>query len=140
MRRDNEGMDVITRTEFDDAMKKVVTKEDLQAALADTKSEIVDVIQGELGRAWLKNKMDIRDELTKAKLEILSVNKKNIADAVAPVTTRLDELTTGQAALGKRVDVFGESLKKISANMEKLAHSVEETLQHHEDRLNRAGL
>lgn len=121
MREDNDDMDVITRTEFDEAMKRVVTKDELYAALADTKLEIVDAIKSEWGRASLRNKMDFGEELRKVKQEILSVNKKNIADAIAP-------LAAGQIVINQRLDSFGEDLKKIRANLEQHTQTLTERL------------
>lgn len=159
MRGDHEDMDVITRTEFEDAMKNVVTKEDLaeasadsknaivaavSASIADAKSDIFDGVDRRLSKAWIDDGATAARRITEAKLEIMSVNKKNIADAIAPVMSRIEDmdvrLTKGQADLNRRLDGVAVGVTKLVENMEGLNQSVSERLNQQDERLNRAGL
>lgn len=148
MRGDNDGMEVITRKEFTEAINMFVTKEDLKEALAETKHEIAsafsasmadtksDILEGlnnALSNVWMENRRHTTSRVTEAKLEILSVNKKNIADAIAPVISRLD-------AVDKRLNAVDVGLTKLNENIEHVNESVSERLNQQDERLTRAGL
>jgi hypothetical protein len=115
MRGTNGPMDVITRAEFDDSMKDVLTKTDFEVRLADTKNELVAAMKETIRENLRDLKVDLfaevetkvtksynyltldivkRSHLNDAKNEILATTRRNISEAiseaVAPLATKAE--------------------------------------------------
>jgi hypothetical protein len=123
MRGTNGPMDVITRAEFDDAMKDMLTRGDLQAALAGTNAEIgsiknklddvkvdlLDSIETKIRqtKSSLAFQSVTKSELDDAKVEILATARRNIAEAIAPLATKADLDGVKFEIVGVKSDIVG---------------------------------
>jgi hypothetical protein len=90
MRDGKEHMEFIARQEFEDRISTLVTKDELKDALADTKVEIIDVLDGRMNRSFFDHGMTTRRLITDAKIEVLGVMKRSIAEAIEPLATKKD--------------------------------------------------
>jgi multidrug resistance efflux pump len=124
MRGTNGPMDVITRAEFDDSMKDVLTKTDFEQRLAETKSELISAMKLAVRENINDLKVDLfaeieqkvrrshsllelgavkSSDLKDAKNEILATMRRNIEDAVAPLKADLNLVKSDVAGLGSDV-------------------------------------
>jgi hypothetical protein len=124
MRGTNGPMEVITRAEFDDSMKDVLTKTDFELRLADTKSELVSAMKLAVKESIDDLKIDLlaevaekvkrshsvlelgavkSRELTDVKNEMLATMRRNIGEAIEPLKTDLAAVKADVADLKSEV-------------------------------------
>jgi nucleoside-triphosphatase THEP1 len=151
MRGTNGPMNIITRAEFDHSMKDVLSKADLQAALAGTSAEVASIkdklddikvdLLDSIETKIRQTKSSIafqtvtKSDLDDAKVEILATTRRNIAEAV-------DQGVLKNAA---RLDAMEHKINTIvidgctsmQETMKNFTAEVRAIVKHHEQRLDR---
>jgi chromosome segregation ATPase len=132
MRGTNGPMDVITRGEFDDSMKTLLTKDDisgivsavretLQEHLGDLKVDLSAQIEERVKRSHslLELRSVTRSDLTDAKNEILATMRRNIGEAIDPLKADVHRV-------GARIDEMGGRIEQMETRLDKMGARVDE--------------
>jgi nucleoside-triphosphatase THEP1 len=116
MRGANGPMDVITRAEFDGSMKDMLTKGDMQAALAGTNAEIAS-IKDKLDdiKVDLLDSIETKIRQTKSSIAFQTVTKSDLDDA------KLAILATTRRNIGEAVD---QAVLKNAARLDAMEHKI----------------
>jgi hypothetical protein len=144
MRGTNGPMDVITRAEFDDSMKDMLTREDLRATLAgeigsikdkldDIKVDLLDSIETKIRqtKSSIALQSVTKSDLDDAKVEILATTRRNMEEGFLKNAARLD-------AMEHKINtVVMDGYTSLKETMERFTAEMRETVKHHERRLDR---
>jgi hypothetical protein len=148
MRGTNGPMDIITRAEFDDSMKDMLTREDFRATLAgeigsikdkldDIKVDLLDSIETKIRqtRSSIALQSVTKSDLDDAKVEILATTRRNIAETIdqgfLKNAVRLD-------AMEHKINtVVMDGYTSLKEMMEGFTAEMRDTVKHHERRLDR---
>jgi hypothetical protein len=150
MRGTNGPMDVITRSEFDDSMKNLLTKDDLSGFvlavretlkenLGDLKVDLTAQIDEKVKRSHSLIELHAvtRSDLKDAKNEILATTRRNIADATAPLATKaemvkvfdgiakgFDGVAKGFEGVDKGFDGVALAFLKVESRLDAMEHKI----------------